>query len=67
MPIIQVSLVEGRSDEQLRALIRGLTDAAVEAIGAPVDTVKVILTEVKPTHWGSGNNTIAEKREAEKR
>jgi 4-oxalocrotonate tautomerase len=62
MPIIQISMVEGRSDEQIRALIRGVTQAAVDAIGAPIDTVKVIVTEVKPTHWGSGEQTIAEKR-----
>ena len=62
MPIIQISMVEGRSDEQIRALIRGVTQAAVDAIGAPIDTVKVIVTEVKPSHWGSGEQTIAEKR-----
>jgi len=62
MPIIQIALVEGRSEEQIRALIRGVTEATVEAIGAPIDSIKVIVNEVKPTRWGSGEQTIAEKR-----
>ncbi|QJU55312.1 2-hydroxymuconate tautomerase [Herbiconiux sp. KACC 21604] len=62
MPIIQVSLVQGRTPEQLRALIHGLTKTASETIGAPVETVRVVITEVPPTHWGSGHQTIAEKR-----
>lgn len=62
MPIIQVSLVEGRPPEQLRALIHGLTEVVAETIGAPVETVRVVVTEVPPTHWGSGSQTIAEKR-----
>lgn len=62
MPIIQISLVEGRSDEQIRALIRGVTEATATAVSAPIDSIKVIVNEVKPTHWGSGEQTIAEKR-----
>lgn len=62
MPIIQISLVEGRSPQMLRDLIRNVVNATHETLGAPKETIKVILTEVKPTHWGSGDQTIAEKR-----
>lgn len=54
MPLIQVTLIEGRSTEQKSALIRGLTEAAVEAIGAPRESVRVILHEVPAAHWGVG-------------
>lgn len=62
MPFIEVTLVEGRSPEQLRALIAGLTKAAVEAVEAPVDSVRVVVREVPPTHWAAGDVTIAERR-----
>ncbi len=62
MPLIEVTLVEGRSAEQLRALIRALTLAAVEAVDAPVDSVRVVVREVPATHWAAGDVTIAERR-----
>ena len=64
MPIIQATIIEGRSPEALREFIRQLTDSAVNALGAPAETVKVVVTEVKPTHYGSGNHTVAEKNAA---
>ena len=62
MPIVQVSLVSGRSPEQLRTLIREVTKAVSAAVDAPTDAIRVLVTEVPPTHWGSGDLTIAEKR-----
>ncbi len=62
MPLIEVTLVEGRSPEQLRTLITALTDAAETAVSAPRDTVRVVLREVPATHWAAGDVTIAERR-----
>lgn len=61
MPLIEVTLVEGRSPEQLRALITDLTQAAAEAVGAPVENVRVVVREVPATHWAAGDVTIAER------
>lgn len=63
MPFVDVTLVEGRTPEQLRALQHELTQAVVRAIGAPVDSIRVVLREVPPTHWAAGDVTIAERRE----
>lgn len=54
MPLIQVTMIEGRSAEMKAALMRGLTDAAIEATGAPRETIRVILQEVPNAHWGVG-------------
>ena len=62
MPLIEVTLTEGRTPEQLRALISALTRAAVEAIDAPLQTIRVVLREVPETHWAAGDVTIAERR-----
>ncbi|MCB0894543.1 MAG: 4-oxalocrotonate tautomerase family protein [Nocardioides sp.] len=64
MPFIEVTLVEGRSPEQLRAFISALTSAAVEAIDAPQDAVRVVLREVPATHFAAGDVTIAERSAA---
>jgi 4-oxalocrotonate tautomerase len=62
MPIVQISMVEGRSREQLRNLIREVTNSVASTLEAPIDSIKVIVSEVPPTHWGSAGLTIADRR-----
>jgi 4-oxalocrotonate tautomerase len=62
MPFIDVTLAVGRTPEQLRALQHELTAAAVHALGAPIESVRVVLREVPTTHWSAGDVTIAERR-----
>ncbi len=64
MPLIEVTLVEGRSPAQLRTLVSALTQAAVDAVDAPLESVRVILREVPATHFAAGDVTIAERRGA---
>jgi 4-oxalocrotonate tautomerase len=64
MPLVEVTLVTGRTPDQLRALITGLTQAVVDAIAAPKDAVRVVIREVEPTHWAAGDVTIAERRKS---
>jgi 4-oxalocrotonate tautomerase len=64
MPLVEVTLVEGRSPEQLRALITGITEAVVAAVDAPKQNVRVVVREVPATHWAAGDVTIAERRSA---
>jgi 4-oxalocrotonate tautomerase len=66
MPFVEVTLVEGRTPEQLRDLISCLTDAVETTIGAPRPSIRVVLHEVPATHWASGDETIAERREAQR-
>ena len=61
MPFIEVTLVEGRSPDQLRALISALSKAASEAVDAPLANVRVVIREVPTTHWAAGDVTIAER------
>jgi 4-oxalocrotonate tautomerase len=65
MPIIEVTLVEGRTPERLHALIAALTDAACGSLDAPRDSVRVVLREVPATHFAAGGVTIAERRAAD--
>jgi 4-oxalocrotonate tautomerase len=62
MPLVEVTLVEGRTPAQLRTLISKLTAAVVDAVGAPQENVRVVLREIPATHWAAGDVTIAEKR-----
>jgi 4-oxalocrotonate tautomerase len=64
MPLVEVTLVTGRTPAQLRALIAGLTRAVVDSVQAPKEAVRVVIREVEPTHWAAGDVTIAERRKS---
>ena len=57
MPIVTVHILEGRSKEQKRTLIRKVTEAVVEALDAPPDTVRVIVTDMLKDAYGIGGHT----------
>ena len=61
MPIIEVTLTEGRSPEQLRTPISTLTTATVESISTPKESVRVVIREVPATHFAAGDITLAER------
>ena len=67
MPLVEVTLVEGRTPEQLRTLISRLTTAVVDSVGAPKENVRVVLREVPATHWAAGDVTIEERRGQQER
>jgi 4-oxalocrotonate tautomerase len=52
MPFIEVTMIEGRSAEQKAVLIAKLTDAAHEAVGAPLETIRVCIRELPGENWG---------------
>lgn len=54
MPIVQVNMMEGRSDEQKEAVIREVTEALVRAVGAPRESVRVLINEMPKQHFGIG-------------
>lgn len=54
MPLVQVTMIEGRGAEVKANLIRRVTDAVVETTEAPRESVRVIIQEVPGSHWGVG-------------
>ena len=60
MPFAQIYLIEGRTDEQKRAVIEKVTAALHEAVGAPVENIRVWISEVPKTQWGIAGKTAAD-------
>jgi len=52
MPFAQVYMIEGRTEEQKRALIEKVTQAVAEAVGAPKENVRVWIHDVPKENWG---------------
>ena len=61
MPLVEVTLAQGRSPEQIRALLHEVTEAVMRSVGAPKQNIRVVVREVPPTHWAAGDVTIAER------
>ncbi|MEK4924517.1 4-oxalocrotonate tautomerase [Cytobacillus sp. FSL R5-0569] len=58
MPIIQIQVLEGRSNEQIKSLIKDVTQAVVENLSVNSEQVRVLVTEIPDTHWGAGGFTM---------
>jgi 4-oxalocrotonate tautomerase len=62
MPIIQAFLLEGRSDEKKAAFIAAVTNAAVTSLGAPIESIRVIITEMPATDYGIAGKSFRQKQ-----
>ena len=61
MPIIQIHMIEGRTDEQKEAVIREVTEAMVRAVGAPRESVRVLINATPKQHFGIGGESAKSK------
>ena len=62
MPLIQVNIMEGRPPEKIKQLIENITDTVSETLGAPKQSVRVLVTEMPKTHWGIAGVPASEKK-----
>ena len=51
MPLIQIHLLEGRTDEQKKKLLEAVTQAVHSSINAPLPTIRVWINEFSPKEY----------------
>ncbi|MHA1803029.1 MAG: tautomerase family protein [Promethearchaeota archaeon] len=51
MPLAQIYMWEGTSDEAIEKIITGVTEVFV-GLGIPKEAVEVIVQQVPKSHWG---------------
>jgi 4-oxalocrotonate tautomerase len=54
MPIANLMILEGRAPEVKQALIRAVTNAIVDSLLVKPESVRVVVQEIPPQHWGIG-------------
>ena len=52
MPFAQIYMIEGRTEEQKRAVIKEVTEALERAVGAPKHNIRVWIHDVPKENWG---------------
>jgi len=58
VPIATLQILSGRDDARKAALIAAVSRAISETLEAPLETVRVLIAEIPPAHWGAGGQTI---------
>ena len=61
MPIVQVNMLVGRTVEQKRKLVAGITSTVTESLGVPAETVRVMIHEMGKDDYAIGGKTAAER------
>ena len=62
MPLIQIHLAEGRTEEQKKEFMTGITDLTEKVIGAPRDAIRVWINEFPDTDYMAAGELLKEKR-----
>jgi 4-oxalocrotonate tautomerase len=61
MPLVQVTMLSGRTVEQKRKVAQRITDVMVEEAGAPREGVVVTFQELSRENYASGGVLVADK------
>ena len=60
MPLIQATILQGRSIEQKREFFARVTQVAAETLNVKPEQVRVVINEVPPEHWCIGGLSKAD-------
>ena len=61
MPMVQVTLLEGRTADQKRKIARRITDVLVEEAGTRREGIVIVFHEVSKESYASGGELIIDK------
>ena len=61
MPLVQITMLEGRTAEQKRRLAKRITDAMVEEAGARREAIVVAFHEVSKESYATGGELMMDK------
>lgn len=60
MPTINIEILEGRTSEQKKALVRRITDTVCEVLNIEAETVNIRIWELKRSETARGGRFFAE-------
>jgi 4-oxalocrotonate tautomerase len=60
LPVVQVSVWTGISEENKKKIVEGITKV-IEEIGVPREAITIIIYEVPKTDWASGGQIHSER------
>lgn len=55
MPVVQITVVEGRDNELIENCIRNVARTVSESLKAPIETVRVLVNELPQNRFAVGD------------
>jgi len=62
VPLIEISMLEGRDDETKAALIRAVTDTVCGVLDSPPERVRIIIRDVPHANWGVAGTNLTHRK-----
>ncbi|MCF7935773.1 MAG: 2-hydroxymuconate tautomerase family protein [Synergistales bacterium] len=62
MPIVTVHMLEGRTDEQKRALVEDTTQAICSTLSVKREQVRIIIEEMKRDNYAIGGELVSDRK-----
>ena len=60
MPLVTIQIVEGRSLDQKRKMVKDVTEAIVKNIGCPADAVNIAIIEGTRENFGKAGKLLCD-------
>jgi 4-oxalocrotonate tautomerase len=64
MPVVTIAMFDGRSLEQKRDLVKGVTEVVARVTGNSPDGIHVIIEEIKRENWSIGGILSSDRQAA---
>ena len=61
MPYVTVKMLEGRTEEQKKAMVEKVTAAVSETSGAPKEKIVVFIEEMPKNHYAVGGKRLSDE------
>lgn len=61
MPIVQIDMIEGRSVEQKREMVKKMTEVICETAKCPADAVTIVIREAAKQHIAKAGTLMLDK------
>ena len=62
MPVIKAKLVEGRTVEQKRAMVKAVTRAVSESLGVAESAIWISIEDMKPENFAQGGELRLDRK-----
>ena len=62
MPLVEIHMLEGRTDEQKKALLDAVTAAIRDSLGVPLTSIRIWIQEFSPKEYMVAGELYADRK-----
>lgn len=61
MPLVEITIFEGRTHEQKQAMVKRVTEVLVDTLGTKQDCVTILIHDISKENWGTAGYLRSDK------